>query len=122
MTTYFKIITIVLVLLITNTVNASDFDPLEIHTRTLYPKELKTVSQALQYLLEPIGYEVSTQYLDNAKEIIALPITPMARQVKTMALYDAIQTLIGEDNIIVVDHENKLISFMHDLNKTGVEK
>jgi type IV pili sensor histidine kinase/response regulator len=120
MTTYYKIISILLLIFITNTANAkSTFDPLEIHIRTLYPKEMNTISQALDYLLEPIGYEVSVQYLDNARDIIDLPITPMARQAKTMAIYDAIQALIGQGNVIVVDHDNKLISFMYDSGKKG---
>lgn len=124
MTAYFKIISLALALLISTATNANynDYDPLEIHTRTLYPKEITSISGALNYLLEPINYKVSTELLPDANEIISLPITPMARQVRTMAIYDAIQALIGEDNIIVVDHENKLISFMKDLNKTGTVK
>lgn len=110
MTTYYRILAVFCFVL---SFNSFAFDSLEVKVRTSFPKDATTVSDAVAYILEPIGYELTiyNQYTPSAENIAKKPITPINREVRTMAIYDAIQSLIGVNNIILVDHENKLISF-----------
>ncbi|MGP4944087.1 hypothetical protein [Pseudoalteromonas nigrifaciens] len=107
---YFRTIAAFLILL---SFNSLALDSLELKVRTSFPQDAKKVSDAVEYILEPIGYELTifNQYTPKAASIANKPITPMNKEVRTMAIYDAIQSLIGVNNAILVDHENKLISF-----------
>lgn len=100
------------------TTNVFALDYLNLKVRTNYPASMTTVYDAVRYILEPTGYEVTliSPYAKDAYEISAKPITPMARTRRTMTIYDAIQALIGVDNTIVVDHKNKEISFLKGLH------
>jgi len=94
--------------------NAFALDSFHLKVRTSYPSSMKTVYEATQYILEPTGYKlvISSNYAEDAYKISSLPITPMARTVRTMSIYDAMQALIGVNNTIVIDHENKMVSFL----------
>lgn len=110
MTTYYNILAIICFLL---SFNSFALDSLELKVRTSFPKDATTVSDAVAYIIEPIGYELTiyNQYTPTAENIAKKPITPINRAVRTMTIYDAIQSLIGINNIILVDHKNKLVSF-----------
>jgi len=112
MMNYFK--ALFLISALSMSFGSSALDALDLKTRTNYPKEMKTVYEAVKYVLEPIEYElvIISEYAPDAYKISAKPITPMARTARTMTIYDAIQALIGVENTIVVDHENKLVSFL----------
>lgn len=74
---------------------------------------MTTVNQAVEYLIEPFEYKLvlNTRHTRGASKVAFMPISPLARTTRTMAVYDAIQALIGPDNTILVDHKNKLVSF-----------
>ncbi|EOU1356180.1 hypothetical protein AO946_26450 [Pseudomonas aeruginosa] len=88
-------------------------DPLSLYARTVYPEDVKTVGDAARYLLEPTGYQLVVVYPapKDAVDIYQRKIPPIAKIHRTMPIIDALQILIGNDNWIVVDRNNKLISF-----------
>ncbi|HAS6111701.1 TPA: hypothetical protein I7139_21425 [Vibrio vulnificus] len=90
-----------------------DVDTLQVSVRTIYPPELSTISQAVDWLIEPLGYYVITDYPapESAKMLLAQPIPPAAKMHRTMPVLHALQLLIGEDNTIIVDKQNRLITF-----------
>jgi hypothetical protein len=111
MTTYFK--STLLVVTFWFSLGANAYDPFEVKLRTTYPKTMRNVGQAVKFVIEPFEYTLvtNTRYTQGAAKIASMPITPMARTTRTMPVYDAIQALIGPNNTILVDHENKLVSF-----------
>lgn len=111
MTIYFKSTLLLAALLFSLAANA--YDPFEVKLRTTYPKTMKNIGQAVKFIIEPFEYQLitNTRHTQGASRIASMPITPMARTTRTMAVYDAIQALIGPNNTILVDHENKLVSF-----------
>lgn len=88
-------------------------DPLAVWVRTVYPEDITTVGEAVQYLLEPTGYKVVGAYPapSDAITIINSRVPAIAKVHRTMPVMDALQLLIGNDNWIVVDRNHKLISF-----------
>lgn len=90
-----------------------DVDTLHVSARTIYPPELKTVGDAVDWLLEPLGYHVVVDYPapSSAKTLLAKPIPTAAKMHRTMPVTHALQLLIGEGNSLVVDREHRLISF-----------
>ncbi len=90
-----------------------DVDTLQVSARTIYPLELKTVGQAVQWLMEPLGYHILTEYPapSSAKTLLESPIPTAAKMHRTMPVTHALQLLIGEGNTIIVDKGHKLITF-----------
>jgi len=88
-------------------------DPLSVYMRTVWPEDVKTVRQAIDYLLEPTGYRLTTRYPAprEAALLVDKPIPPIARMHRTMPVLDALQLLVGLDNYVVVDHAHHLVSF-----------
>lgn len=110
MMNFFKPIVLVTVLFSSS---ALALDNLELMIRTSYPKDIKKVGDAIQYIVEPFGYTVikNSRFSPSSASIANKPLIPLAREIRTMPVYDAIQVLIGPENTILVDHQNKLISF-----------
>lgn len=88
-------------------------DPLTIYMRTVWPEDVKSVRQAIEYLLEPTGYRLVTRYPAprEAALMVDKPIPPIAKVHRTMPVLDALQMLVGLDNYVVVDHAHHLVSF-----------
>ncbi|ERK05596.1 hypothetical protein L580_3306 [Serratia fonticola AU-P3(3)] len=88
-------------------------DPLTVYMRTVWPDDVKTVRQAIDYLLEPTGYQLVTSYPAprEAALLVNRPIPPIAYVHRTIPVLDALQLLVGLDNYVVVDHAHQLISF-----------
>ncbi|PXF32100.1 hypothetical protein WH50_06440 [Pokkaliibacter plantistimulans] len=87
-------------------------DPLSLYVRTVYPDDVKTVADAVSFVLGASGYRLVVSYPapDDAIAILGKPIPPIAKIARTMPIIDAIQILIGTNNWIVVDQNHKLIS------------
>lgn len=101
-----------LLLFFAATTNA-EVDPLSVYVRTIYPQDTRTVIDAVEYILEPIGYQIvldSPAPLD-ARELASKRIEPIAKLPRTMSIADAILVLIGTENYLIVDHKHKLVSF-----------
>ena len=86
--------------------------PLQVAVRTVWPPELTTVEDAVTWLIEPLGYELTTQYPapSSAEDILGAPIPTGAKLHRTMPVLDAIQILIGTDNTILLDKKHRLLS------------
>lgn len=92
---------------------AVNIDALQVPVRTIFPTHITHVEQAVTWLIEPMGYRILTDYPapESAKLLLSRPIPPSAKLHRTMALVDAIQLLIGEENTIILDNEHQLITF-----------
>lgn len=88
-------------------------DPLTVYMRTVWPEDVTTVRQAIDYLLEPTGYRLVTRYPAprEAALLVDKPIPPIAKIHRTMPVLDALQMLVGLNNYVVVDHAHHLVSF-----------
>lgn len=88
-------------------------DPLTVYMRTVWPEEIQSVRQAVDYLLEPTGYRLVTRYPAprDAGLLVDKPIPPIAKVHRTMPVLDALQMLVGLENYVVVDHVHHLVSF-----------
>lgn len=88
-------------------------DTLSIYVRVVFPDNVKTVGDAVEYLIEPTGYRLATSYPAprDASLMVSKRLPPIIKIERTMPVIDALQILIGVDNTIVVDPVHKLISF-----------
>ncbi|BBW89495.1 pilus assembly protein PilL [Klebsiella pneumoniae] len=88
-------------------------DPLTVYMRTVWPEDVRSVRQAVDYLLEPTGYTLVTRYPAprEAALLVDKPIPPIAKVHRTMPVIDALQMLVGLDNYVVIDHAHRLVSF-----------
>ncbi len=88
-------------------------DTLSIYVRVVFPDDIKTIRDAVTYLLEPTGYRLVTHYPAprNAELLVNKRLPPIIRIERTMPVIDALQILVGVDNTVVVDPAHKLISF-----------
>jgi type IV pili sensor histidine kinase/response regulator len=92
---------------------AVNIDALQVPVRTIFPTHITHVEQAVTWLIEPMGYRILTDYPapESAKILLSKPIPAAAKMHRTMAMVDAIQLLIGEENTIILDNEHQLITF-----------
>lgn len=90
-----------------------EVDTLQVSVRTIYPPELTNVEDAVEWLVEPLGYYVVTEFPapESAKVLLAQPIPAVAKMHRTMPVLHALQLLIGNQNTIIVDKQHRLISF-----------
>lgn len=111
MTSFIRIIS--LSILLFSSFSFAEVDPLKLYIRTDYPPSLTTVEEGAHWLLEATGYRLVLQSPapQDAPEMAAKPISPMARMKRTMTIEDALLTLVGPENYLVVDRKNKLVSF-----------
>lgn len=79
--------------------------------RTVYPEELRTVSDLVQFILEGTEYKLyrGLNAPHDARAILRQKI-PYQRKQVLMTRANALLMAVGEKNSIVVDHDNKLIS------------
>lgn len=94
-------------------IRTPDVDPLSIYVRVVFPDNIKSVRDAVSYLLEPTGYRLMTAYPAprDAELLVNKRLPPIIRIERTMPVVDALQILVGVDNTVVVDPAHKLISF-----------
>lgn len=88
-------------------------DPLSGYMRTVFPKEIDTVRGAVQYVLEPTGYKLVSEYpAPMSANILLNQRLPLSiKVVRTMPIIDVLQLLVGTDNTIIIDPAHRLISF-----------
>lgn len=96
----------------TNTAFAKEVDTLQVSVRTVYPTTVNTVGDAVKWFVEPLGYYVLTDHPApaSAKALLAKPIPMEAMMHRTMPVLHAVQLLIGQNNTIIVDKKNRLIT------------
>lgn len=78
-----------------------------------FPPEVKTVLDASRYMLAPGGYRVtipnSTQQQTSA--ILNRPVLSVHRNGALLPIDVALLTVAGDDTLLIVDHESKLVTF-----------
>lgn len=111
MTTFIRLISFFV--LFAAQIASAEIDPLKLYIRTDFPPNLQTVEDGARWLIESSGYTLLLSYPapTDAQDMAAKPITPMARLKRTMTIEDALLTLIGPENYLVVDRKNKIVSF-----------
>jgi hypothetical protein len=107
-------IPILLIFFLTNAA-AAEFNELRIGTRLNLDPNIKTVKQAVEWILRPTRYKVTVKYPApmESLEISRSPISPLVQNdiSRVPPIEEAILLVIGGDNRLVVDHEHRLISF-----------
>ena len=93
-------------------------DLLTVYMRTDWPSDVKTIRQAVNYLLEPTGYTLKTDYPAprEAALLVDKGLPAIAREKRTMPVIDALQMLVGLDHYVVIDRAHHLISFQNSLD------
>lgn len=91
----------------------TSIDPLTLSVRTVWGPEIKTVRDAVDWVIEPTGYRFTTRYPAPraAAAIARRTLPPVIKMHRTMPIIDALQLLAGVDNTVVIDKRNRLISF-----------
>lgn len=91
----------------------------QLNVRAVYPSEVKTVGDGVKWLLQPTGYQIITEYPapKSVKTVLSKPVPKAAEVNKIMPVLNAVQLLIGEKNTIILDEENRLISFSEGILK-----
>ena len=91
----------------------SSLNPLNRQIRMQIPKNIKHVDQAVLYVLSATPYKLALGYpASGSASIIAMqPIPPEAFEGDVMTIANALLMLIGEDNQLLIDADNQLISF-----------
>lgn len=110
--------------MIAMTSHASGYDVLKMGARATFPPDIRTVGQATRYLLEPTGYKLllNDPAPYESEEIASQPISKNALSSKVYPVEDVILRLVGKDNRIIIDHENKLVSFeYHNIDELEEE-
>lgn len=99
----------------TTGVNADPVNPLRIQTRMQWPSHVDTIGEAARYVLAPTGYQLVTMP-PAPREAVAIttrPISPQAIQFRTLPIDEALLAIAGPGIKLVVDTQNKLVSFGH---------
>lgn len=106
-----------LVILFVLSANHAFADPMKMGTRLYFSSEIRTVGQAAKQILRPTGYKLlltePAPYESN--EIASHPISKNALSQNVLSIEDALLRLVGDENRVIIDHANKLVSFeYHD--------
>lgn len=83
--------------------------------RVTIPDDITTVGTALQYLLEPYGYqlddEIETVEVSDLYVLLTRPLPAPHRTLKAMTLQDALSVLGGESFDVVINPVLRTISY-----------
>lgn len=87
-------------------------NPMRLRTVMSFPAKLKTVKDTTEYILEPINYKLvlSPDAENQTKRILSRPLLRLHADGTIKSIEDALLKISGEDTVLVVDHENKLIT------------
>lgn len=90
-----------------------NIDPIDVAARTTWDDNTTTVAHAVEWLLEPTGYEIQTEFPAPAAtaSLLKQPIPPSMKLHRTMPIIDALQLLVGLDNTVIIDRKHQLIAF-----------
>lgn len=85
-----------------------------------FPPQVKTVGQALQYLLKPSGYTLATPEAHEAavKKMLQFNLPLVDRHFGPMPLETALKTLAGESFVLHVDRLNREVAFHLNPNQS----
>jgi hypothetical protein len=97
----------------------SKMNPLEMGVRMNLPERITTVLEGVLYVLGTTGYKLvaGSPAPQAALVILKRPIPPTAIQDKTVPIYQALLLIAGNDTQLVIDPDNKYVSF--DFKRTA---
>ena len=84
---------------------------LQRRVRMIFPQEIRTVGEAVDYLLSPYDFQPLT--VDSTSQSIALYEYVPAHDVSAVPLFVAIKRLLGEEYKIVFDSREQLYAFQY---------
>ena len=95
------------------TTTANSINPLNRQIRMNVPREIQHVDQAVLYVLNATPYKLALGYpaSDSASIIAMQPVPPEAFEGRVMTIAESLLMLVGVDNQLLIDSNNKLISF-----------
>lgn len=78
-----------------------------------FPPEVKTVGDAISYILKPSGYSLASVKTTSpkVKEMMMFNLPIIDRDFGPMTLQDALQTLVGNSFVTHIDRLNREVSF-----------
>ena len=105
-----KKILLFLIALAVSNLSIVQANPLSIPVRMTYPETTKTVADAVEWLLFSTEYKIVRGF-QNAEMILGQP-APVQHNNENVVLplLDAVASIVGEENTIVIDHKHKLIT------------
>lgn len=91
---------------------AGSVNALRLKTAMTFPAKLKNVKETAEYILEPISYKLvlSPVSENDTKRILARPLLRIHADGTLKSIEDALLKISGDDTILVVDHEHKLVT------------
>lgn len=89
------------------------YDPLRLKMVMRFPSNVKTIQQATQYMLETVDYKLTLSPLnpEETRKILSRPLLPQDRIGGLQTIEDGLLQISGDDTVLIIDRENKLISF-----------
>lgn len=92
---------------------SAQINSLKLRTVMTFSQKLKNIKETAEYLLEPINYKLVLSPIsgEQSKRILARPLMRVHSDGSLKTIEDALLQISGEDTILIVDHEHKLITF-----------
>ena len=92
---------------------SAQINSLKLRTVMTFSQKLKNIKETAEYLLEPINYKLVLSPIsgEQSKRILARPLIRAHSDGSLKTIEDALLQISGEDTILIVDHEHKLITF-----------
>ncbi|WP_395398706.1 hypothetical protein ACHMW6_00135 (plasmid) [Pseudoduganella sp. UC29_106] len=88
-------------------------DPLRLRVVMQFPPNVTTVQQAAQYLLETAQYKLvlSPANPNDTRRILTRPLLGQDKDGSLQTIEDALLIVGGDDTVLVIDRENRMITF-----------
>jgi hypothetical protein len=85
---------------------------LRVGTVMQFDTRTRNVGDAMNHLLTPVRYRVTTRTVDPAvsASVLRRPLPPQARDAGLMTIEQGLLMLIGQEHRIVVDHRARLVA------------
>ena len=94
-------------------INAHALDPLRVQINTSLPEGIKTIGAAAQHYADVAGYKIKISYPapKEASQIAFQEFNTLTLVAGIKPIDEAILGLLNDGQVLIIDHENKLISF-----------
>ena len=91
---------------------SSSVNAMRLKTVMSFPDRIKNVKETTEYLLEPIAYKLvlSPSAENDTKRILSRPLLRTNADGSLKSIEDALLQVSGDDTVLVVDHEHKLVT------------
>ncbi len=86
-------------------------DPLQSQYQGTFPANVKTVGEAITYLLIYSGYQLSVERNSLLAKTLSQPLPQSARTIGPVSIQDALIALMGQPYQLLVDPVHRLVSY-----------